>query len=116
MGKRVVIVGGGFAGLAAAVELSEGGADVVVLERRRHLGGRAYSFVDSLTGDIVDNGQHLFMSCYRNTISFLSKIGTLDKLEFQKSPRVDFLRSGASEFRKPSVLLQTERNCVFHRF
>ena len=93
MGKRVVIVGGGFAGLAAAVELSEGGADVVVLERRRHLGGRAYSFVDSLTGDIVDNGQHLFMSCYRNTISFLSKIGTLDRLEFQKSPRVDFLDS-----------------------
>src|SRR5262245_17703819 len=31
------------------------------------------------------------MSCYRNTISFLSKIGTLDKLEFQPAPRVDFL-------------------------
>ena len=91
MGRRVVIIGGGFAGLAAAVELSEGGADVVVLERRKHLGGRAYSFLDAMTGDIVDNGQHLFMACYSNTISFLSKIGTLDKLEFQTAPRVDFL-------------------------
>jgi squalene-associated FAD-dependent desaturase len=91
LGKRVVIIGGGFAGLAAAVDLSEDGSDVVLLERRKHLGGRAYSFLDANTGDVVDNGQHLFMSCYRNTISFLSKIGTLDSLQFQPAPRVDFL-------------------------
>jgi squalene-associated FAD-dependent desaturase len=91
LGKRVVIIGGGFAGLAAAVDLSEAGADVLLLERRKHLGGRAYSFLDVNTGDVVDNGQHLFMSCYRSTISFLSKIGTLDRLQFQTEPRVDFL-------------------------
>jgi len=91
MPKRVVIIGGGFAGLAAAVELSERGADVLLLERRRHLGGRAYSFTDTVTGDVVDNGQHLFMGCYANTIRFLEKIGRLDGLRFQSSPRVEFL-------------------------
>jgi hydroxysqualene dehydroxylase len=90
-GKRVLIIGGGFAGLAAGVELSERGAAVVVLERRGHLGGRAYSFTDQQTGDTVDNGQHLFMGCYRHTIAFLEKIGCLDRLAFQDRPRVDFL-------------------------
>jgi squalene-associated FAD-dependent desaturase len=89
--KRIVIIGGGFAGLAAGVELSERGAAVVVLERRGHLGGRAYSFMDQQTGDVVDNGQHLFMGCYHHTIAFLKKIGCLDRLAFQDRPRVDFL-------------------------
>ena len=91
MPKRVVIIGGGFSGLAAAVALSERGHKVLVLEARAQLGGRAYSFTDSKTGDTVDNGQHLFMGCYRHTISFLEKIGTLHKLKFQAAPRVDFL-------------------------
>ena len=56
MSRRVVIVGGGFAGLAAGVRLSERGHQVVLLERRNHLGGRAYSFIDAKTGDVVDNG------------------------------------------------------------
>ena len=50
MPGRVVIIGGGFAGLTAGVRLSERGYEVHVLERRNHLGGRAYSFIDSKTG------------------------------------------------------------------
>jgi hydroxysqualene dehydroxylase len=91
MNRRVVIIGGGFAGLAAGVRLCERGYEVLVLERRNHLGGRAYSFIDSKTGDVVDNGQHLFMGCYRHTIAFLETIGRLDRLKFQERPRVDFL-------------------------
>lgn len=90
---RVVIIGGGFAGLAAGVRLSERGYEVLLLERRNHLGGRAYSFIDSKTGDVVDNGQHLFMGCYLHTIAFLEAIGRLDRLKFQARPRVDFLDS-----------------------
>lgn len=91
MSKRAVIIGGGFSGLAAGVSLAERGVEVLLLERRNHLGGRAYSFIDSKTGSTVDNGQHLFMGCYHHTIAFLEKIGCLDRLKFQDTPRVDFL-------------------------
>ena len=81
--KHVVVVGGGFAGLSAATRLVEAGARVTLLERRGQLGGRAYSVVDEATGDVVDNGQHLFMGCYKATRAFLSRIGTADKLKLQ---------------------------------
>jgi squalene-associated FAD-dependent desaturase len=87
----VAIIGGGFSGLAAGVSLADRGVEVLLLERRNHLGGRAYSFTDSRTGSTVDNGQHLFMGCYHHTIAFLKRIGCLDRLKFQDSPRVDFL-------------------------
>ncbi|HEY6327730.1 MAG TPA: hydroxysqualene dehydroxylase HpnE [Blastocatellia bacterium] len=91
MAKRIVIIGGGFSGLAAGVSLAKSGAQVTLLERRGFLGGRAYSFTDAKTGDVVDNGQHLFMACYRHTREFLDDIGCSEFLRFQSSPRVDFL-------------------------
>ncbi|MCE2440632.1 MAG: hydroxysqualene dehydroxylase HpnE [Candidatus Latescibacteria bacterium] len=93
--SRVIIIGGGFAGLAAGVRLAERGGCVVNLyERRKHLGGRAYSFTDRRTGDTVDNGQHLFMKCYLRTRKFLETIGADDRLQFQKKFRLDFLHPG----------------------
>jgi hydroxysqualene dehydroxylase len=89
-----VVIGGGFAGLAAAVDLAERGRRVLLLERRAFLGGRAYSFVDRATGDTVDNGQHLMMGCYRRTLGFLEKIGALGNVKFQPNSRVDFLSEG----------------------
>jgi squalene-associated FAD-dependent desaturase len=89
--RPIVIIGGGFAGLAAAVDLAEAGRRVLLLERRSFLGGRAYSFKDKITGDTIDNGQHLMMGCYHNTLRFLKKIGAHDKLKIQANPRVDFL-------------------------
>jgi hydroxysqualene dehydroxylase len=103
--KRVLIIGGGFAGLAAGVALCERGYGVTLLERRNHLGGRAYSFTDPITGDTVDNGQHLFMGCYTHTIAFLKKIGCLEKLKFQERTRVDFLdaEQGFDSFECPAL-------------
>ena len=86
-----LILGGGFAGLSAAVDLAEAGKRVTLLERRSFLGGRAYSFTDKTTGDTIDNGQHLMMGCYHRTLRFLEKIGSLDNLKFQPDPQVDFL-------------------------
>ena len=104
LSKRVVIIGGGFSGLAAGTVLSELGHKVLLLERRNRLGGRAYSFRDPKTGDLVDNGQHLFLQCYSNTVAFLDRIGCLDKLKFQKKPRVDFLdREGWDAFDCPAL-------------
>ncbi|MEO6725971.1 MAG: hydroxysqualene dehydroxylase HpnE [Blastocatellia bacterium] len=103
--RRVLVIGGGFAGLAAAVDLAEHGVNVLLLERRAFLGGRAYSFTDKTTGDTVDNGQHLMMGCYHHTLGFLDKIGSTHKLKFQQNPQVDFLseREGAASFKCPPL-------------
>ncbi len=90
----VVVVGGGFAGLAAAVRLAGAGARVVLLERRGVLGGRAYSFVDPESGAVVDNGQHLFMRCYTETLALLRTLGTADRIAFQPRLAVDFVGPG----------------------
>ena len=84
--------------------LSDLGHQVLLLERRNHLGGRAYSFTDAKTGDQVDNGQHLFMQCYHETVAFLDRIGCLHKLKFQSKPRIDFLdRQGWDKFECPPL-------------
>ena len=70
-----VIVGGGFAGLSAAARLASIGARVLVLEARSRLGGRATAFLDRETGELVDNGQHVLLGCYRETFAFLRLIG-----------------------------------------
>ena len=88
--KDVVVLGGGFAGLSAATALAERGIAVTVVEGRQILGGRAFSFNDPDSKDSIDNGQHLFMGCYWETIKFLKRIGTLDKLHFQSTMFVPF--------------------------
>jgi squalene-associated FAD-dependent desaturase len=72
----VVVIGGGIAGLATAVQLSEAGLVVVVVEEAPRLGGRASAFTDQLTGERVDNGQHVLFGCYHETYRFLRTIGT----------------------------------------
>jgi len=89
--NEVLIIGGGFAGLAAGVALAEAGHVVRLLEQKPYLGGRARSFLDPATGSKVDNGQHIFMGCYHATIRFLSTIGTLDRVRFQKRLTLHFL-------------------------
>ena len=91
MPDEILIIGGGFSGLAAGVELARAGRRVRLLEQKPHLGGRARSFIDPTTGSVVDNGQHLFMGCYHSTRRFLETIGTSDSVRFQTSLAVKFL-------------------------
>ncbi|MBF6560140.1 MAG: FAD-dependent oxidoreductase [Candidatus Binataceae bacterium] len=89
--KDVAVIGGGFAGLAAGVALSARGYRVAILEGKPALGGRAYSFLDEETGDQVDNGQHVLMGCYRETLAFLDRIGRRDRLIVHRNLEIEML-------------------------
>jgi squalene-associated FAD-dependent desaturase len=97
--RDVVVVGGGFAGLSAAVALAEKGFRVAVIEAKPALGGRAYSFADPDSGDFVDNGQHVLMGCYRETLNFLDRIGASDKLVFHENLEIEMLDPGGARAR-----------------
>jgi hydroxysqualene dehydroxylase len=82
----VLVIGGGCAGLSAAVRLAQRGKRVLVLEARSRLGGRATAFADRDTGEWVDNGQHVLLGCYRDTFAFLEAIGASHHLH--RPPRL----------------------------
>src|ERR1700758_771245 len=102
--KDAVVIGAGFAGLSAAVALAEKGFCVTVLEGKPALGGRAYSYADPDTGDFVDNGQHVLMGCYGETLDFLKRIDAYDHLVFQDDLKIEML-AGPGQ----SAVLKTAR-------
>jgi zeta-carotene desaturase len=86
-----IVIGGGCAGFAAATALVESGARVLVLEARPGLGGRATAFTDPETGERVDNGQHILMGCYGETLALLERIGAADRVRWQSGLRVPMI-------------------------
>lgn len=75
MSPRIVVVGGGLAGLAAAVALTEQGFPCTLLESRPRLGGRASSFHDPASGTEIDNCQHVTLGCCTNFRHFCQTTG-----------------------------------------
>jgi squalene-associated FAD-dependent desaturase len=71
---RVVVVGGGLAGIAAALDCAAAGASVTLVEVRRRLGGAAYSF--ERDGLLMDNGQHVFLRCCLAYRALLARLGS----------------------------------------
>ncbi len=73
-GERVVVIGGGLAGISAAVELGEAGLPVTLLEARPWLGGATCSF--ARRGLTIDNGQHAFLRCFTAYRDLLGKLAS----------------------------------------
>ncbi len=73
MADRVAVVGAGYAGLAAAVELSAAGRDVDIFEASRTLGGRARSI--EIEGITLDNGAHILVGAYKETLRLMRTVG-----------------------------------------
>jgi len=65
MSARVVVIGGGLAGITAAIALASGGAQVTLLEARPRLGGATSSFTRD--GLVIDTGQHITWAAVRPT-------------------------------------------------
>ncbi|MDD5646480.1 MAG: hydroxysqualene dehydroxylase HpnE [Candidatus Bipolaricaulis sp.] len=105
---RVVVVGAGFAGMAAACRLTESGADVAVFERSPRLGGRAASFRDRESGEDIDYGHHVLMRCCTAATDFLTRIGARSAVRFQDSLSIPILcageRSSLRSSRLPGIL------------
>jgi len=70
---NVGIIGGGYAGMAAAAELTARGIQVTVFESAKQLGGRARGVLHNDTQ--LDNGQHLLLGCYRETLRLIELVG-----------------------------------------
>ena len=91
-GVRVVVIGGGLAGITAAIALAESGADVTLLEARPRLGGATCSFQrDGLT---VDTGQHVFLGCCSAYRGLLAKLGMTEHAPLQDRFDVTVLAPG----------------------
>jgi squalene-associated FAD-dependent desaturase len=78
MTARVVVIGGGLAGITAAIALRESGVGVTLLEAKPRLGGATCSF--SRDGLTIDNGQHVFLRCcsaYRGLLARLGMTGSV---------------------------------------
>lgn len=83
-GLRVAVVGGGWAGLAAAVRACEAGHRVEIFDMAGQLGGRARSLPPDEAGLRLDNGQHILIGAYRRSLALMRQLGL--------SPEVALLR------------------------
>jgi squalene-associated FAD-dependent desaturase len=80
-GPAVVVVGGGLAGITAALRCADAGCAVTLIEGRPYLGGLTHSF---RRGDLsVDNGQHVFLRCCTSYLGLLDRLGVTDRVTLQ---------------------------------
>jgi len=85
--KSVAIVGGGLAGLAAAVALGSAEQDVTVYEARPFVGGRATSYPLNAADEnspTIDNCQHVLLRCCKNLLDFYDRLGVKDRIRFYR--------------------------------
>lgn len=103
--QTLIVIGGGVAGISAAMHAARSGARVVLVEERPYLGGRARSFVDKTTGDVIDNGQHLMMGCYISFLEMARELGADEYFIKQRALRVRFVDAdGASDLLDAGLL------------
>ncbi len=82
--NRVAVIGGGWAGIAAAFELTASGRPVTLFEAGRVLGGRARGI--TLDGHRLDNGQHILLGAYHEILALMRQIGADPEQLLQRLP------------------------------
>ncbi|MBI1369890.1 MAG: FAD-dependent oxidoreductase [Planctomycetes bacterium] len=82
MSGQTLVLGGGLAGMAAAVRLAQAGHAVTLIETSRRLGGRATSHIDPASGQQVDNCQHVLLGCCTNLLDLYRRLGVGDEVDW----------------------------------
>jgi len=86
--RKVLIAGGGLAGLSAAAALGSAGFEIDVFEARPFLGGRAASYclagAEGEEPETVDNCQHILLRCCVNLLNFYERLGVRDRIKFYR--------------------------------
>jgi squalene-associated FAD-dependent desaturase len=103
--RRVAVVGGGLAGITAAIALREAGHDVILLEAKPWLGGATCSFVRD--GLVVDTGQHIFLRCCAAYRGLLDRLGVTGSTHLQDRFDITVLRPGHPPSRPNARLRRT---------
>jgi squalene-associated FAD-dependent desaturase len=98
--SRTAVIGGGYAGMAAAVELADAGKPVTVFEAAKELGGRARRV--TLGGVALDNGQHILLGAYRETLALIERVHPDASHAMLRQPLSIFI---AGEFRLAAARL-----------
>jgi hydroxysqualene dehydroxylase len=100
---RVAVVGGGLAGLQAALECADAGAAVTLFEARPRLGGATFSVRHD--GYWLDNGQHVALRCCTDYFAFLRRLGVEDRFQLQGRMRIPVLspRGGRATLARTSL-------------
>ncbi|NMO51126.1 NAD(P)-binding protein [Actinoplanes sp. TBRC 11911] len=89
---NVAVIGGGLAGIAAAVRAADGGARVTLFEGRPKLGGLTHSFK---RGDLdIDNGQHVFLRCCTAYLGLLDRLGVTGSVYLQPKLAIPIVSPG----------------------
>lgn len=87
---RIHIIGAGLAGLAAAIDLADKGAQIVIHEGANEAGGRARSFHDKTLDTVIDNGNHLMLSGNHCTLDYLNLVNASGRLTGPDKAAFDF--------------------------
>jgi squalene-associated FAD-dependent desaturase len=106
--RRVAIIGGGLAGISAALECQRVGASVTLLESRGRLGGAAYSFTRD--GIRADNGQHVFLRCCTAYRDLLDEIDASSMVTLQERLSIPVLAPGGQR----ATLTRSRLPAPFH--
>ena len=103
--SKIAVIGGGFAGCAAAYSLTQSGHTVELFEGKPQLGGRAHSYREAKTGTTLDNGQHILMGCYHRTLEMIDGLGNENRLEKHDRLNLAFVspQKGRSVLRSTSL-------------
>jgi squalene-associated FAD-dependent desaturase len=101
-GRHVAVIGGGLAGITAAIALRDAGLEVTLLESRPRLGGAAAS---SARGALmIDNGQHVFLRCCHSYQELLARLGMTGSVAIQDRFDVTVLSPGGqARLRRPAL-------------